>query len=184
MTLEEEIFLKQLHAAIMANTPREMCPPEGNIFLELMPTVFALKEKYNVSVYEIILDEDFEKEHAIEKKKMTVTVGRCFQVPKDHEVHYIAPFGVLTWVVNKKGKVYESASMDRMVYEGTYFYDGKHIVSMPNPHMSNVYCTLAKKCLKKKLVDEAEVYIEAALVVDENNQCARTLHDEIVATKS
>jgi hypothetical protein len=184
MTSEEEDFLNQLHAAIMYNVPREICPPEGTLMLTLKKTCESVVKKYNLFPLEV-LDETFEEKYAIEKGKIQLTIGKCFQVPVDHEAHYIAPFGVLTWVVNKNGKVCESSSMDRIAYEGTYFYDGRRIVALPNPYMSNIYCGLAKALLKKQQsLDEAEINVEAALVVDENNKLAITLRNEIIAAKN
>jgi Tfp pilus assembly protein PilF len=51
--------------------------------------------------------------------------------------------------------------------------------------MSNIYCGLAKALLKKQQsLDEAEINVEAALVVDENNKLAITLRNEIIAAKN
>lgn len=174
MTTEAKLFLDQLHAAVMSNVPREDCPPEGILKLELTPTMEALAKKYDLSYLEVA-DSDFEKQHDVPKMQMMLRVGKCFQVPKDFEAYYIAPYGVKTWVVNRKGNISENSSIDRAVSAGTYFYDGNRIIELPNPIMSREYFECGKRFLSKQDFEHTRDACDIALVLDETNQEAKEL---------
>lgn len=168
MTAEATLFLDQLHAAVMRNVSRDICPPEGILKLELEPSLETLAKKHNLSYLEVS-DADFEKKYDIPKMQMMLRVGKCFQVPADSVAYYIAPYGIKTWVVNRRGNISENASMDRAVCSGTYFYDGNRVIELPNPTMSGEYLACAKQFFAKHDIPHTRDACEVALVLDESN---------------